>query len=188
MKLNPPFASDTVARVTSVPTCTNTRLALGTAAPVASCTTPVTPPLNCAKETLAEKAATRNTKKQRNPVVNLIQFPPTSILTNLARPENAFRARHGYLPTTGPAAMIGRFTKKANASSSTTFRENVYFLLRAIYIRFSNRVKRKFGCNSIFTLRACLLLQYGGCFRCLPGSPPRGGRRNGPRRAYAAGF
>src|ERR1700723_956824 len=90
MKLNPPFATDTVARVTSVPTCTNTRLALGTAAPVASCTTPVTPPLNCAKETLAEKAATRNTKKQRNPVVNLIQFPPTSILTNLARPEKRF--------------------------------------------------------------------------------------------------
>jgi hypothetical protein len=35
----------------------------------------VTPPLNCAKETLAEKATTRNAKKQRTAVVILIQIP-----------------------------------------------------------------------------------------------------------------
>jgi hypothetical protein len=70
----------------------------------------------------------------------------------LACPENAFRTCHGQELINSSSAAIRSFAEKANASSSTTFRENVYFLLRAIYIRFSNRVKQKFGCNSIFTL------------------------------------
>jgi hypothetical protein len=36
--------------------------------------------------------------------------------------------------------------------------------LRAIYIRFSNAVKQKFGCNSIFTLQRLLDAVCGGYF------------------------
>src|SRR5580658_4445949 len=147
-------------------TCTNTTLAFGTDAPVASCTTPVTPPLNCAKDTLAEKTATRNTNKQRNAVVNFIQIPPLAFSPTWHAWKTHSAPRHGCKPVTGPTATTRRYTEKANASSSATFRENVYFLLRAIYIRFSNRVKQKFGCNSIFTLRACLFLQLCGLFPC----------------------
>jgi|HubBroStandDraft_2_1064218.scaffolds.fasta_scaffold00881_5 hypothetical protein len=39
-------------------------------------------------------------------------------------------------------------TRESKCKSSTTVRENVYLLLRAIYIRFSNAVKKKFGFNS----------------------------------------
>jgi len=121
-------------------------------------------PLNCAKETLAEKATKTNTKKQRKAVVNLIQIPPTGILTNLTRSENASSNPQSWASQTSPAVTARRSSEKANASSSTTFRENVYFLLRAIYIRFSNRVKKKFGCNSTFTLQECREPPGSGCF------------------------
>ena len=147
-------------------------------------------PLNCAKETLAEKATTTSKKKQRTAVVNLIQIPPTSILTNLARPENAFRTCRESKPATGSTATTERSAEKANASSPTIFRENVYFLLGAIYIRFSNGVKQKFGCNSIFTLLECREPQHGGLFPCRTGltAGVRMQASRGARHHHTTGF
>jgi len=64
-----------------------------------------------------------------------------------------------------PSRISETPTEKANASSSTTFRENVYLVLAAIYIRFSNAVKKKFGCNSTFTLHGSLNVPENGCFQ-----------------------
>ena len=69
-------------------------------------------------------------------------------------------------------------------------RENVYFLLRAIYIRFSNRVKQKFGCNSIFTLRVCRNQQTAGVFNPCRFQKFERGRAKGhaTRRGYPTGL
>ncbi len=155
-----------------MPTCTNTTLAFGTAAPVASCTTPVTLPLNCAKETLAEKATTTNTKKQRNAVVNLIQIPPLAFSRTWPARKTHSAHRHGSPAGDRPGRDQRDALPRKQMQAAPPLSEKTFTYCCAQFTSVSQMLSSR-------NLDAIVLLRYarvwrrnsGGLFRCWSALP-----------------